>query len=186
MKKKLNLGSPDGCAYYWDDLWREPRNFFTSQQGRDSLMVWSAFIFNGTADFFFLNSRQYSGDYENVLKSKLLPIGNILEGVNWKFQQNNTMIHTYISHSTTARFTYNQVTVIDWLATSPVLNPNGNLWWVLCLHERLPHSYIGDLHSSVFDNSEIKATSRAELILFTVTLSANTSSKHAWYGFNII
>ena len=77
-------------------------------------MVWDAFCFNETTDIAFLDSRQTSEDYQNVLKSNLLPIGNILGGKNGKFQQDNASNHT--SNSTTAWFTQNQMTIIDWPA----------------------------------------------------------------------
>ena len=82
VTKKINLDGPDGWAYYWHGLRREPREFFSRQQGGGSLIVWGAFCFNGTTDIAFLDGRQTSEDYQNVLKSNLLPIGNILGGKN--------------------------------------------------------------------------------------------------------
>ena len=54
-KKKFILDGPDGWAYYWYDLRREPHEFFIQQQGGGSLMVCSAFCFNGTIDIAFLD-----------------------------------------------------------------------------------------------------------------------------------
>ena len=82
-----------------------------------SLIVWGASCFNGTTDIAFFYGRQTSKDYQNVFKGNLLPIGN------------NVSIYT--SHSTIAWFTQNQLTVIDWPAISPDLNPMENIWGVL-------------------------------------------------------
>ena len=129
MTKKNNLDGLHGWAYYWHDLWREPREFFSQQQGGGSVMVGVAFCFNGTPDIAFLDGRQTSENFWNVIKSNLLRIGNILGGKNSKFQQDNASIHT--SHSTAAWFAQYQVTVTDWPAISPDLNPMENFLRVL-------------------------------------------------------
>ena len=54
-KKKFNLDGLDGWAYYWDDLQQEPREFFSRQQGGDSLIVWGAICFIRTTDIAFLD-----------------------------------------------------------------------------------------------------------------------------------
>ncbi|KFM58275.1 Transposable element Tc3 transposase, partial [Stegodyphus mimosarum] len=128
-EKKFNLDGPDGWAYYWHDIRQEPQTFFSRQQGGGSVMVWAAFLFNGTTDIAFLEGRLCSEDYQKMLEMHLLPFGELLGGDQWIYQQDDCSVH--VSNSTKEWFRRNQVTVMDWPALSPDLNPMENFWGIL-------------------------------------------------------
>ncbi|GBN16406.1 hypothetical protein AVEN_207392-1 [Araneus ventricosus] len=83
MKKKWNLGGPDGNIKYWHDLRKEPRSVFSRQSGDGSVMVWAAFSFNGQVGLAFLDGRQNSPKYIETLENHLMPFAEIIGGRNW-------------------------------------------------------------------------------------------------------
>jgi hypothetical protein len=53
-EKNFNLDGPDGWAYYWHDIRKEPQTFFSRQHRGGSHMVWGVFSYDGTTDIVFL------------------------------------------------------------------------------------------------------------------------------------
>ncbi|GBM13699.1 hypothetical protein AVEN_105061-1 [Araneus ventricosus] len=71
MKRKWKLDGPDGYIKYWHDLREEPRSFFSRQSDGGSVMVWTAFGFNGQVGLAFLDGRQNSPKYIEIVENHL-------------------------------------------------------------------------------------------------------------------
>lgn len=125
-EKKFNLDGPDGLAYYYHDIRTVERSHIKRQFGGGSVMVWAAIGWNGRTAIRVIESTMDAIDYQEVLRSTLLPkLREIAEG-GPIFQQDNAPVHS--ARSTKGWFQRKRITVIDWPARSPDLNPIENCW----------------------------------------------------------
>lgn len=128
-EKKFNLDGPDGYAYYWHDLRKEPKIFSRRQFGGGSVMIWSAIGFNGNSSVGFLDGRINSTGYTNMLETHLLPfVGQICDSPAI-FQQDNAAIHN--SRQTRAWLSDQNLEILDWPSRSPDMNIIENVWGYL-------------------------------------------------------
>ncbi|GBM11429.1 Transposable element Tc3 transposase [Araneus ventricosus] len=97
-EKKWNLDGPDGNIKYRHDLQKELSSFFSRQSGGGSVMVWAAFGFNGKVVLAFLDGRQNSPKYIEILENHLMPFTENIGGRNWEYQHDDAPIH--ISNAT--------------------------------------------------------------------------------------
>lgn len=92
-EKKWNLDGPDGFAYYWHDLRKEPEMFSKRAQGGGSAMIWASFGWNGKIDLYYIESRLNALDYRDILDKHLVNVGQKIACKDWIYQHDNAQIH---------------------------------------------------------------------------------------------
>ena len=128
-EKKFSLDGPDGLQYYWHDLRREEQVFSRRQAGGGSVMVSGAFSAKGKSRLAVLHGKQNSEAYVRTLQEHLVSFAQQQHPRGFTFQQDNASIHR--SRYTMSWFAERDVTVMNWPALSPDLNPIENVWGML-------------------------------------------------------
>ncbi len=95
-----------------------------------SVMIWAAMSSAGVGPLCFLKSTVNADIYQEILEHFMLPSADKLYGdADFIFQQDLAPAHT--AKGTKSWFNDHGVTVIDWPAKSPDLNPIDNLWGIV-------------------------------------------------------
>ncbi len=95
-----------------------------------SVMIWAAMSSAGVGPLCFLKSTVNTAIYQEILEHFMLPSADKLYGdADFIFQQDLAPAHT--AKGTKSWFNDHGVTVLDWPANSPGLNPTENLWGIV-------------------------------------------------------
>ncbi len=95
-----------------------------------SVMIWAAMSSAGVGPLCFLKSTVNAAIYQDILEHFMLPSADKLYGdADFIFQQDLAPAHT--AKGTKSWFNDHGVTVLDWPANSPDLNPIETLWCIV-------------------------------------------------------
>ncbi|RCN48225.1 hypothetical protein ANCCAN_05771 [Ancylostoma caninum] len=92
-------------------------------------MTWAAFGSSGKLELAFVSNRTDSSEYQEVLRTRLLPFLRGARRRSLVFQQDNAAVH--VSHSTRSWLQEHRIQALDWPACSPDCNKVEEMWGII-------------------------------------------------------
>lgn len=151
---KINLINSDGKRYVRRPINEALNNKYTKKtvkHGGGNVMVWGCFSGYGIGPVRKIEGQMDQYQYKKILEETMIPHSEENLPVTWIFQHDNDPKHT--ARSVKAFLTEQSVTVLEWPANSPDLNPIENLWHTI--KTKLSQNHITNIHGlySAFENA---------------------------------
>ena len=129
-EKKFNLDGPDGYNYYWSDITKDEKLFYSKRpNSKKSVMVWGAFCNKKKISLIVLEGKMNSEKYMGIIENNFLHDLRSSNLDNFYFQQDNCPIH--VSEDSLEKFQELKIDLLYFPPCSPDMNPIENIWGYL-------------------------------------------------------
>jgi len=146
-EKCFNLDGPNRYRKAWVQIGEGEDNhiLFKRQQGGRNVMAWISFFGPTKGPLFFFEGTVDSRNYITHIANNVIPWLETLDELPFTFQQDNAPAH--VSKLTIEFFNTHNISLMDWPAHSPDLNPVELIWAELSRMVYVPGRHFSNLRS---------------------------------------